>query len=162
MDYEEARDLDIGARLHQARKASGLLVADVAQELRRSKGTVLGWESGDVELLATELGKLAVLYGTSAERLLYGLPGCQEQIQVTNPALFGMLPHGLMACCRTMAPILGRAHEEKAGSSRRCGTTAGADEAAVPPVAVISLPPIAAARARSAGRAPRRAGPLPG
>ena len=104
MDSELRRQ--IGGFLRGARLASALRVQDVAQELRRAKGTVMAWETGQSEPTASELRKLVLLYDTPPERLLFGVRECQARLREVSPALFRSLPPDALQCCRTLAPIL--------------------------------------------------------
>jgi transcriptional regulator with XRE-family HTH domain len=81
MPLEKARRVEIGSRLRDARKGAKLSLADVAQEIKLSKQAVSAWESGRTTLDALQLGNLALLYGVSADFLLFGIKTIPEDLK---------------------------------------------------------------------------------
>lgn len=64
--------VEIGTRLRECRVLLGLSPDDVARELGASPKTIYAWEAGDRELGSLKLARLALLYGVSADYLLFG------------------------------------------------------------------------------------------
>ena len=69
----------LGARLRQARDASGLTQEDVAARLDVAPQTVWQWEDGRVAPMVDRLNVLASLYGVSVDWLL-GRTNVSEEV----------------------------------------------------------------------------------
>jgi transcriptional regulator with XRE-family HTH domain len=63
----------LGRRLRDARKSAKLSQHDVAAEFRCARQTVASWESGNSVPNALQVATMAILYGCSADCLLFGL-----------------------------------------------------------------------------------------
>lgn len=66
-------------RLRAARESASLRQEDVAAKLGISRPAVVHWESGRSEPKATTLGRLAKLYGVTADSLLGLRPPSQKR-----------------------------------------------------------------------------------
>jgi transcriptional regulator with XRE-family HTH domain len=72
----KTRQVEVGKRLQRARHAARLSLADAAAAVGRTKQAVHAWERGRALPPALHLGDLALLYGVSADALLF------EQAQI--------------------------------------------------------------------------------
>jgi transcriptional regulator with XRE-family HTH domain len=70
---------EIGGRLRAARVAAGLTQQDVATDFLRSRQAISSWESGRTLPTVLELRELAVLYGTSTDKILLGSEDMEQQ-----------------------------------------------------------------------------------
>ena len=61
---------EIARRIRQARKLSGLNQQEVEVEIGKAKNAVSRWERAEVQIDATDLGKLARLFKVSSDWLL--------------------------------------------------------------------------------------------
>lgn len=61
---------EMAQRIRQARKQSGLSQQEVEVAIGKSKNAVSRWERAEVQIDATDLGKLARLFTVSADWLL--------------------------------------------------------------------------------------------
>lgn len=68
----QARKIEVGSRLRECRLGAKLSLGDVAEGLSVSKQAVSAWETGKTRLDAFQLGDLALMYGVSADYLLFG------------------------------------------------------------------------------------------
>lgn len=69
-----ARNIEIGSRLRDSRINARLSPVEVAQEVEVSPKTVYSWESGARDPGAIRLADLCLLYGVSADYILFGTP----------------------------------------------------------------------------------------
>ena len=97
---------EIGQRIRQARKLSGLNQQEVEVEIGKSKNAVSRWERAEVQLDATDLGKLARLFTVSADWLL-GIDDVEmsevelvRDYRLASPALRAATLAGLQAGLR--------------------------------------------------------------
>jgi transcriptional regulator with XRE-family HTH domain len=67
------RQEEIGARLRGVRVEARLSLRDVAKEMGVSKQAVWAWEQGRNGVSALQLANLALIYGASADYLLFGV-----------------------------------------------------------------------------------------
>ncbi len=74
---------EIGQRIRRARKVSGLNQQEVEALIGKSKNAVSRWERAEVQLDATDLGKLARLFTVSADWLL----GIGEDVEMSEVKL---------------------------------------------------------------------------
>ena len=74
---------EIGQRIRQARKLSRLNQQEVEAEIGKSKNAVSRWERAEVQLDATDLGKLARLFTVSADWLL----GIDDEVEMSEVEL---------------------------------------------------------------------------
>ncbi len=71
IDFDiERKDVKLGEKLMQARKAAGLTQADIAAKLHVSRQAVSRWESGQSKPSTEKLLTLGNLYGISLDQLL--------------------------------------------------------------------------------------------
>jgi len=63
----------IGARFKESRNAVKISQEDAARQLHLSQQAISSWESGSRMPTATQLSRLATLYGTPADYLLFGI-----------------------------------------------------------------------------------------
>ncbi len=70
----------IAQRIKEARKLSGLSQQEVEASIGKSKNAVSRWERAEVQLDATDLGKLARLFTVSADWLL----GIDEEVEMSE------------------------------------------------------------------------------
>lgn len=70
---QDELDVDRGKRLVRARELAGLLQGDIAEIMSVTRGTLRRWERG-YWLSSGSLAKLAELYGTTAEALMFSEP----------------------------------------------------------------------------------------
>jgi DNA-binding transcriptional regulator YiaG len=77
----DTRKIEIGSRLRECREGAKLSLSDVAEELRVSKQAVAHWEGGTRRLDAERLGDLALLYGVSADYILFGTHMVPEDLK---------------------------------------------------------------------------------
>lgn len=75
------RKRELGERLREARAGSSLSLEDVATEMQLTKQSVWAWEHGKVSVSALQLADLALLYGTSADYLLFGIRTVPEELR---------------------------------------------------------------------------------
>jgi len=68
----EVRGKEIGARLKECRVRALLSLGDVAEEMSVTKQAVSSWENGRTKLNALQLADLVLLYGVSADYILFG------------------------------------------------------------------------------------------
>ena len=98
---------EIAGRIRQARKVSGLNQQEVEAEIGKSKNAVSRWERAEVQIDATDLGKLARLFMVSADWLL----GIEDEAVISevellrdyrlaSPALRAAILAGLQAGLR--------------------------------------------------------------
>ena len=71
---------EVAQRIRQARKLSGLSQQEVEAAIGKSKNAVSRWERAEVQLDATDLGKLARLFRVSADWLL----GIDEEVEMSE------------------------------------------------------------------------------
>ncbi len=71
---------EIAQRIREARKLSGLSQQEVEASIGKSKNAVSRWERAEVQLDATDLGKLARLFTVSADWLL----GIDEEVEMSE------------------------------------------------------------------------------
>lgn len=76
-----ARKIEIGSRLRESRQEAKLSLGDVAEELKLSKQAISAWENGRTMLDAKQLGDLALMYGVSADYLLFGTRMVPEELR---------------------------------------------------------------------------------
>ena len=74
---------EIAERIRQARKLSGLSQQEVEAAIGKAKNAVSRWERAEVQLDATDLGKLARLFTVSADWLL----GIDEEVEMSEVEL---------------------------------------------------------------------------
>ena len=74
---------EIGQRIRKARKLSRLNQQEVEAEIGKSKNAVSRWERAEVQLDATDLGKLARLFTVSADWLL----GIDDEVEMSEVEL---------------------------------------------------------------------------
>ena len=74
---------EIGRRIRQARKVSGLNQQEVEATIGKSKNAVSRWERAEVQIDATDLGKLARLFTVSADWLL----GIDDEVELSEVEL---------------------------------------------------------------------------
>lgn len=67
-----ARMIERGTRLRESRQAAKLSVKEVAEELKVTKQAVFAWENGTRRLDSDRLADLVLLYGVSADFILFG------------------------------------------------------------------------------------------
>jgi transcriptional regulator with XRE-family HTH domain len=60
----------IAQRIREARERSGLSQPEVEQHIGKAKNAVSRWERAQAQIDASDLGKLAALFGVSADWLL--------------------------------------------------------------------------------------------
>lgn len=63
----------IGARFKESRAAAKLSQKEAAAQLDMSQQAISSWEAGDRMPSATQLGRLAMLYGRPSDYLLFGV-----------------------------------------------------------------------------------------
>ena len=98
---------EIGRRIRQARRVSGLNQQEVEAAIGKAKNAVSRWERAEVQIDATDLGKLARLFTVSADWLL-GIDDEPEMSEVelvrdyrlASPALRAATLAGLQAGLR--------------------------------------------------------------
>jgi transcriptional regulator with XRE-family HTH domain len=71
----------LGARLREVRVESGLSLQDVASQMRVSKQAIWAWERGRTGVSALQLANLALIYGASADYLLFGVHKQPDEIK---------------------------------------------------------------------------------
>ena len=71
---------EMAQRIREARKLSGLSQQEVEASIGKSKNAVSRWERAEVQLDATDLGKLARLFTVSADWLL----GIEEVVEMSE------------------------------------------------------------------------------
>jgi transcriptional regulator with XRE-family HTH domain len=76
-----ARRVELGERLRQVRLESALSLQDVATEMRLSKQAIWAWEQGRSGVSALQLASLALIYGASADYLLFGVKKLPEELR---------------------------------------------------------------------------------
>lgn len=74
---------EIGRRIRKARKVSGLNQQEVEATIGKSKNAVSRWERAEVQVDATDLGKLARLFTVSADWLL----GIDDELEMSEVEL---------------------------------------------------------------------------
>ena len=74
---------EIARRIRQARKLSGLNQQEVEAAIGKAKNAVSRWERAEVQIDATDLGKLARLFTVSADWLL----GVDEEVELSEVEL---------------------------------------------------------------------------
>jgi transcriptional regulator with XRE-family HTH domain len=72
MPRMETRKVEIGSRLRECRLGARLSLGDVAHELRVTKQAISSWETGRTKLNAYQLADLVLIYGVSADYVLFG------------------------------------------------------------------------------------------
>jgi transcriptional regulator with XRE-family HTH domain len=80
MPYQ-ARKIEIGSRLRLCRQEAKLSLGDVAGELKMSKQAVSAWETGRTVMDAVQLADVALMYGVSADYLLFGTRMVPEELR---------------------------------------------------------------------------------
>lgn len=76
-----ARKLEVGSRLRECRTGAKLSLGDVAHELLVSKQAISAWETGKTKLDAYQLAELALMYGVSADYILFGTHMVPEELR---------------------------------------------------------------------------------
>ena len=71
---------EIARRIRQARKVSGLNQQEVEAEIGKAKNAVSRWERAEVQIDATDLGKLARLFKVSSDWLL----GIDDEVEMSE------------------------------------------------------------------------------
>jgi len=74
---------EIARRIRQARKASGLNQQEVEAAIGKAKNAVSRWERAEVQIDATDLGKLARLFKVSSDWLL----GIDDEVEMSEVEL---------------------------------------------------------------------------
>jgi transcriptional regulator with XRE-family HTH domain len=69
---QQARKIEVGARLKECRTEARLSLGDVATEMHVTKQAVSAWEHGRTKLDALQLADLALMYGVSTDYILFG------------------------------------------------------------------------------------------
>ena len=75
--------IEVGRRIRQARKVSGLNQQEVEARIGKAKNAVSRWERAEVQIDATDLGKLARLFTVSADWLL----GIDDELEMSEVEL---------------------------------------------------------------------------
>lgn len=70
---KRVRQAAIGARLRESREEVGLSQDEAADHVKLTRQAVALWETGESAISAVQLGRLATLYGKSADYLIFGL-----------------------------------------------------------------------------------------
>ena len=71
---------EIARRIRQARKLSGLNQQEVEVEIGKAKNAVSRWERAEVQIDATDLGKLSRLFKVSSDWLL----GIDDEVEMSE------------------------------------------------------------------------------
>ncbi|MXY42615.1 MAG: helix-turn-helix transcriptional regulator [Dehalococcoidia bacterium] len=71
---------EIARRIREARKLSGLNQQEVEVEIGKAKNAVSRWERAEVQIDATDLGKLARLFKVSSDWLL----GIDDEVEMSE------------------------------------------------------------------------------
>lgn len=74
---------EIARRIREARKVSGLNQQEVEVEIGKAKNAVSRWERAEVQIDATDLGKLARLFKVSSDWLL----GIDDEVEMSEVEL---------------------------------------------------------------------------
>lgn len=77
----QARKVEIGSRLRESRLKVKLSLGDVAEEMKMTKQGVSAWETGKTKLDAYQLADLALMYGVSADYILFGTPMVPQELR---------------------------------------------------------------------------------
>ena len=80
---ERQASRDIARRIREARKLSGLNQQEVEAKIGKAKNAVSRWERAEVQVDATDLGKLARLFTVSADWLL----GIDDELEMSEVEL---------------------------------------------------------------------------
>lgn len=78
---QQARKVEIGSRLKECRSEARLSLGDVAGEMHVTKQAVSAWEHGRTKLDALQLADLALMYGVSADYILFGTRMVPEDLR---------------------------------------------------------------------------------
>lgn len=70
----KSRRVDFGARVYACREAAGLTQQQVAEQLGITQASYALWERRNVALKASQIAKLAEIFGVTTDELIIGSP----------------------------------------------------------------------------------------
>lgn len=101
-----AKKMEIGSRLRECRSQAKLTLREVAASLKMSYQAVSHWENGHTVCDSIQLADLALLYGVSADYILFGIRTVPAELRALYRRIGGNLT-GEAAQCFAVLRTLG-------------------------------------------------------